>query len=187
MATDECFERAVEMVLRHEGGYIKDPNDPGGATNYGISLRFLSKLGVIDPADGYLVGDVDRDGDIDIHDIILMTREDAIAIYRSQWWDRYGYARIEYEPLATKLLDLSVNMGPAAAHRLLQRSVNVTLGRRLVVDGILGPKSIACINCVADPEALLRAFLDRAEGFYRSLNQPRYLKGWLNRLYDDAL
>ncbi len=60
------FEKAVEKVLEHEGGYVDHKNDPGGATNYGISLRFVKQSTGIDL-------DVDGDGDIDADDIKAMT------------------------------------------------------------------------------------------------------------------
>src|SRR5690606_34526085 len=94
MTSDERFAVAVEVVLRHEGGYVHDPADPGGETNWGISKRSYPHL-----------------------DIASLTREQAIEIYRRDWWNRHGYDRIKSLDVAVKTFDLAVNMGPAAAHR----------------------------------------------------------------------
>src|SRR5690606_39725856 len=90
--TDERFLRAVEVVLEHEGGYVNDPRDPGGETNWGISKRAYPDL-----------------------DIANLTRTDAIAIYYRDWWQRYEYDRLKDDAVVTKLLDMAVNMGPATA------------------------------------------------------------------------
>src|SRR5690606_2973445 len=68
---NELFLHAVEVVLEHEGGYVHDPHDPGGETKFGISKRQYPDL-----------------------DIANLTREQAIEIYRRDWWDKYGYGRL---------------------------------------------------------------------------------------------
>src|SRR5690606_3461871 len=130
-AMDERFLRAVEVVLRHEGGYVNDPHDPGGETKYGISKRSYPSL-----------------------DIANLTREDAIAIYYKDFWQRHNYAQLQDDIVATKLLDMAVNMGPATAHRLLQEAL-VFLDYDIAVDGIIGPQTIRAANR-ADPGRLLR-------------------------------
>jgi len=161
--TDERFRRAVEVVLKHEGGYVHDPRDPGGETKYGISKRSYPSL-----------------------DIANLTREDAIAIYYRDWWQRYGYDRLQDYAVATKLLDMAVNMGPATAHRLLQGAL-VFLGYPVAVDGIIGPQTIAAAN-KADPKRLLQVLRWRAaEHYYRiAVQRPQsraFLIGWLRRAY----
>lgn len=179
------FEAAIETVLRHEGFYSNDSADPGGATKYGVSLRFLQSLGED-------LGDVDRDGDIDIQDIKALTLEGATAIYRREWWDKYLYAEISDERLATKVLDLSINMGAGQAHKLVQAAVNRTKPG-LAADGKLGSKSFQAINSLP-PEILLRLIADEAAGFYVKLTLTRirnmgveeggkYLRGWIRRAY----
>lgn len=188
------FEDAVAVVLQHEGGFVDDPVDPGGATNFGVSLRFLRGLGDLD-GDGYLDGDLDRDGDVDAEDIRRMTREQAKAIYRSQWWDRYGYGQLGLPKVAAKVFDLSVNMGAHQAHKCLQRALG-SVGLDLSDDGILGPASRRAIEDVAKAArqgvnsegALLAALRSEAAGFYRTLiaEKPafaKYRRGWLRRAY----
>src|SRR5690606_30113686 len=69
-------------------------------------------------------------------DIRNLTREQAIAIYRRDWWDRYGYGRIKDADVAAKLMDMAVNMGPGTAHRLLQQAL-VWIGHPVRIDGII--------------------------------------------------
>lgn len=175
------FELAIPMVFKHEGGYVNDPNDPGGATNYGISLRYLKTLGDLDN-DGFLNGDLDQDGDVDIDDIKKFTPQDALVIYKTQWWDRYNYAQINDQAIATKIFDLAINMGAGRSHKLAQEALN-DLGTKVKVDGILGKISINAINSFQNNTALLEQIKRRAARFYYDLNRPRFLKGWLRRAY----
>lgn len=175
------FDTAIITVLKHEGLFTNDPQDPGGATNYGVSLRWLKSVGDLN-ADGFMDGDFDHDGDVDVDDIKKMTKEDAIQLYRTHWWDNYSYERITNQLIATKVFDFAVNMGSKPAHRCLQRAIRAVNGIRLLEDGIIGMKSLEAINTVY-PDILLAAFKSEAAGFYRSLNKPHFIDGWLNRAY----
>lgn len=175
-----AFLAALETVLRHEGGFVDAPTDPGGATNFGISLRWLRGLGDSN-GDGWLEGDLDHDGDVDADDIRKLTRDEAVALYRTQWWERYGYAQIADKAIATKVFDLAVNMGAGQAHKLLQRALRAT-GKIVQEDGVLGPETRAAVDAYAY-RGLLPALRSEAAGFYRGLNKPEFLYGWLNRAY----
>src|SRR5690606_26743954 len=119
-------------------------------------------------------------------DIANLTREDAIAIYYRDWWQRYGYDRLHDDAVATKLLDMAVNMGPATAHRLLQGAL-VFLGYPVAVDGIIGPQTIAAAN-KADPKRLLQVlrWLAARHYYHIAARHPQsraFLVGWLTRAY----
>ena len=178
---DPRFAAALHFVLKHEGGLVDDPDDPGGATNYGISLRFLRQL------EGG-AGDIDGDGDIDADDIRALTLAQAGELYREHFWTPNKYDELVL-PVGTKIFDLAVNMGPKPAHVIVQRAMRaVLLGERLVEDGILGPRSRAKIAKCGDMR-LLVAIRSEAAGFYRALvaaraKRGKYLNGWLNRAYD---
>lgn len=186
------FYRAIPIVRSHEGGYANNPSDPGGATNYGISLRFLASIGDLD-GDGYLDGDLDHDGDVDSSDISALTWQVAQVIYKAQWWDRYGYGRIDDEGIATKSFDLAINMGAHYAHVCLQRGLRSALllgADTIKPDGVLGTKTITAINTtpLARLDGVLCAFKSEAAGHYRSLvlRNPKlseFLAGWENRAY----
>lgn len=161
---DARFRQAVEVVLAHEGGYINDPNDLGGETKYGISKRSYPNV-----------------------DIKSLTKEQAIEIYYRDWWARYKYGDIKDLTVATKVFDLSVNMGPRTAHRLLQKVLNWLGGANLTEDGVLGPLTISAANQAA-PQKLVQALRFTAAEYYYSLAKARptnrgFLLGWLNRAY----
>lgn len=174
------FLAAVNHVLRHEGGYVDAPTDAGGPTQFGISLRWLRSVGDVN-RDGWLEGDLDHDGDVDADDIRALPLAHAVELYRTQWWDRYGYGRIGDQTLATKVFDLAVNMGAGRAHRLVQRALRAA-GKVVEEDGVLGPQTLSAIDTYAS-RGLLPALRSEAAGFYRSLNKPEFLNGWLNRAY----
>jgi lysozyme family protein len=180
MAAD--FEQAVKVVLKHEGGWVNDPTDPGGATNWGISLRYLKTVGDRD-GDGHLDGDIDNDGDVDWQDIKLMTVDQAKAFYKAGWWDANRYFDFA-QPVATKIFDTAVNTGSKRAHMLAQKACN-HLGFKLRVDGELGPASRQAIRAL-DPIALLKELRQQQADFYEDLiaAKPKFKKyrmGWLRR------
>lgn len=191
---DAAFERAIETVLAHEGGFVNHPEDPGGATNWGVSLRYLRARGDLD-GDGLLDGDLDGDGDVDVDDIRDMSRDQAIDIYRTGWWERYRYSEMP-EEIGVKVFDLSVNMGSTQAHKLLQRACRAA-EKPTADDGKIGGMTMtAVVN--ANEEMLLSALRSEAAGFYRMLVERNralserghdvsdfgaFLRGWLNRAY----
>jgi len=172
----DCFNKAVAIILAHEGGFSNHGADPGGATNYGISLRWLKSEG--------MYGDLDDDGDVDIKDILAIDVGHATRIYRDKWWNKYHYDRVIDCEVATKVFDMSVNMGAAQAHKLAQRALN-SLGGRLDADGIVGPITLSAIN-TAEPSNLLDALRDEQKRFYLSLIKHRpslavFKRGWIKR------
>lgn len=177
------FDEAILTVLEHEGGFFNHPSDPGGATNYGISMRFLKQQGLEQEMD------IDHDGDLDIDDIRQMDLEKAKELYKRYWWDNYQYNRINSQIIATKIFDLAVNMGGKQAHKLVQRACK-SCGITLQEDGILGPRTRSAINTLASSNelALLASLRSEAAGFYRSLVAAKpqfqdFINGWLNRAY----
>ncbi len=177
------FDKAIPFILKQEGGWVNNPNDPGGATNYGVSLRFL--------VDHPEVGDFDGDGDVDAEDIKNMTIDDAKKVYQTFWWDKFHYGNIDDQTVATKIFDMSVNMGAKRAHIITQTALNKAFSLRLTVDGVLGPASIHTLNaCTDDTEQLLlNNICDEQYGFYQRLiaNNPKlavFARGWKNRAYE---
>lgn len=150
------FAQAIPVILNHEGGYVNDASDPGGETKYGISKRTYPQL-----------------------DIRNLTEDHAAAIYEKDWWDKYGYAAILSQAVATKIFDMAVNMGAKRAHKILQACVGT------VADGVLGPTSFACVNQMAEA-VLLPRLREACANYYQSLAQSKpsllkFLNGWLRR------
>ena len=163
------FENAVEVVLQHEGGFVDDPADPGGATNWGISFRFLKDT-------------LHRDATVAM--VRDMFRAEAIAIYLTYFWRPNGYQDIADQTVATKVFDMAVNMGPEQAHKILQRGL-IALGANVADDGILGPKTMAATN-QADPVQLIGKIVGLQADFYTDLvaRKPalrKFLHNWLHR------
>ena len=180
MTALDLFDTAIERVLEHEGysRFTDDPADSGGATKWGISLRFLQGLG--------LEGDVNADDVVDEADVKGLTRQQAVDFYRAHWWDRYKYDRINDSLAAVKVFDLAVNMGPFEAHRCLQRALRANHWP-VTEDGILGTKTLTAANAFTG--GLAPALRSEAAGFYRVLvaKHPqfkRFLNGWTRRAYD---
>lgn len=184
---------AMPTIFLHEGRRSNNVNDPGGLTDYGVSLRFLMQTGDLDK-DGWQDGDINHDGVIDAKDIDAMTPEEATKIYNLYWWEKYGYGRIENQIIATKVLDFSINMGHIGAHKCIQRAVRAANSKLVLTDdGILGDKSFGAINSV-NPEKLQASLKSEAAGYYRSIkfkdptkDAKVFLKGWLNRAYSEAV
>lgn len=177
------FDKAILITLKHEGGFVNDPVDPGGATNWGVSIRFLKGAGDGD-GDGWLDGDIDHDGDIDVDDIRNMTVEQARKIYRTHFWDKYNYDMIVDFTVAARLFDMTVNMGARQAGKIIQRALN-NCGYQLKVDGKVGKMTFSAINCT-DPEILMAEIRQEHAQFYIDLiaakpKFEKYRRGWLRR------
>lgn len=168
------FQKAVKHVLRHEGGFVHHAKDPGGATNMGISLRFLKGVNE----------DLNGDGVIDVHDILEMTEEQAIDLYEKHFWNHH-FDKLEYL-IASKTFDMSVNMGERRAVKILQESINSHFGNnRVVVDGAIGPKTVEAANRCYTP-ALVKEICRHQISFYEGLVDKNpdlgvFLEGWKNR------
>jgi len=171
------FEQALEKTLKHEGGFVNDVDDSGGATNHGISLRFLR-------AEGYEV-DLDGDGDTDAEDMKLLDQDKAGEIYKEFFWDKWGYEEIRHANIGAKIFDMSVNMGASQAHKITQRACN-KMGKDLVVDGIIGSQTKRIINSIDEDDALLEGLRLEQVAFYNRLVEQKpvlnkFLKGWTRR------
>jgi lysozyme family protein len=113
-----------------------------------------------------------------------LTEETSRSLYKRCFWERYGYERIDNQDCATKVFDAAVNMGPHSAHLLAQKACNCGNGI-LVVDGILGQRTVDAINS-CDPQWWLKSMACQMAGYYRTLviQRPtllKYLHAWLHR------
>ena len=172
------FEDSIGYVIAKEGGYVDHPRDPGGPTFWGISLRFLQSEGI----------DIDGDGDSDVDDIRAMTPEKAKAIYKEKFWDSIKLDKIDSPAVATRILDMVVNMGIKRGVKIAQRAYNAIKGdgeTRLKVDGKLGPKTRKALNS-SDSVEMMASLREHHEQYYRELVKERpdlecFLDGWVNR------
>lgn len=173
------FGPAVEKTLKIEGGYSNDPNDAGGPTNFGITLKVLQGLGKN--------GDLNHDGSTDIEDVKFMTKQDALNIYKELYWRGDD---IISQAIAEKNFDMGVNIGVVSAAKLLQKAV-LQLGHVVEIDGHLGPKTMDAVNMV-DENALMTQLCTLQEDYYWSITQSNIEKkalsvyGWPQNLFLDA-
>lgn len=186
------FNEAIPIVLRHEGGFVNNPADPGGATNHGISLRYLRTLLTAEPQ--LLTGlGLTSLNQVDVSFIQNLSTAQAQAIYYQDWWQKYQYGGISDQALANKVFDLAVNMGASRAAQLLQQACCTNAGYNCVnIDGMLGPHTFAYLNQLGASQTgqLITEFCTLAANYYRSLalEHPataQFLSGWLNRVYDN--
>lgn len=169
------FDAALALVLKHEGGISNDPDDAGGFTNHGISLRFFRKKIKVDATQD---------------DVRNLSPEAISNIYQEFFWDRQQYELIDNQRLANRIFDLSVNLGPSAANKLLQQAVNtIKPDAHIVLDGALGAKSFAAINS-CDPHMLYDALITNANDYYHHIathgNNYKFLNGWVRRLVSEC-
>jgi len=173
----KSLKKALDFVLKWEGGFIDDPKDPGGATKYGISFRFLKSLA---PE----LADIDRDGDVDFDDIFSLTEDDAVRIYTDRFWNALELSRLP-DGLSVVLMDTAVNMGKSRAVKILQLAL-VQMEFCIVVDGIMGPKTHAAAIMVSCDLLLRQFFLERIWQYLNicnyNKNLRKFLPGWLNRV-----
>jgi len=171
------FDLAIPLTLENEGGYVNNPKDPGGATNFGISLRFLQQNNI----------HINDDGIIDVQDIKNLTKEQAIEIYRRYFWDRNSYAEIGQQRIANKLFDIGVLHGPSRVIAIAQTCLWAR-GIALQIDGILGRETIKEINALIDwpgyYKDLKMAISSSLAGLaIVNTNLREDLKGWVHRAF----
>lgn len=164
------MKAALDFVLQYEGGFVNHPDDPGGATKYGVSLRYLSGLGED--------GDLNGDGRVDIEDIRGLSVDDARELYRIRFWMPLLCDDLP-EALAVAVCDTAVNLGTGRAARLLQRVAGVA------EDGIIGQKTLAAA-AQGGPD-MLASFLSLRRSHYLRIigKNPRlasFARGWDNRV-----
>ena len=171
-----AWPRALAWIRSIEGGYSDHPQDPGGATYAGVSLRAV--VGLDRDGDGVLDFDLDGDGDVDEADIrALEFRPEKVSdFYHRQYFEPIGAAVCPW-PMAIRAFDAAVHHGLAGATLLIQRAA------RIKADGINGPATRAAMK-VVDPHALLRFDHERLDLMHRiSVRRgDTFFRGWAKRV-----
>lgn len=130
--------RAIaEEIVAREGGYVNDPDDPGGATKYGVTIHTMRRLGL----------DLNHDGRIDTADVMALTREQAIDIFIEHYFHRPKISALP-EALQPAVFDMYVNAGSNAV-KILQGMLE-RIGYDIAVDGGIGPQTIRVTHQAAD-------------------------------------
>ena len=153
----QSVEQIADAIIAREGGYVNDPDDPGGATKHGVTIGTLRRLGL----------DLDGNGRLDREDVRRLTPDIARRIFIDEYFRR---PRINELPaiLHATVFDMQVNAGSHAI-RILQRLVGA-FGYPAKVDGATGPKTIAAAQSAAvmAPDHLADAYgIERRNYYYR--------------------
>ena len=146
------FRIFIERLLSHEGGYVNDPRDPGGETQWGISKRSYPSV-----------------------NIKALTREGAIEIYRRDFWERSRADDLS-PAVGFQLLDAAVNSGIAQATRWLQRAVGVA------DDGVIGPVTLGAIRIADPADLVLKFNAERLDFMTRLNGWQAFGRGWARRI-----
>ncbi len=174
-------EIATEIVAR-EGGYVNDPDDPGGATKYGVTIHTMRRLGL----------DLDGDGDVDEADVKVLTKVKAVSIFVEHYFRGPKIDQLP-EVLHATVFDMYVNAG-ANAVKILQRLLG-DMRIPVKVDGVIGPRTIAATMKAleAAPNHFVDAYGIARRNYYydladRRANSRKYARrrdggkgGWILR------
>jgi len=162
-------DKLIAEVLKNEGGYVNDPDDSGGETNFGITVGVAR-------ANGFSGNMAD------------LPLSKAIEIYKTKYWKPL-YGSIESKAIAYKLFDFGVNAGPKRAVTTLQRAMNEKTGINIKEDGVFGSITLSMLNSYIRERGELfiyNAYIETIKAFYADLIRRRpkdvkYQRGWLKR------
>jgi len=175
-------DQIARSIVRREGGYVNDPDDPGGATKYGVTIHTMRRLGL----------DITRDGSVDARDVQALSQQQAVDIFKGHYFVR---PRIGALPrvLQASVFDMYVNAGNNAVN-ILQRLL-AEFGFPVTVDGAIGPQTIEAAQKAAmkAPEFIADAYGIARRNYYyrladRRISARKYARrrdggkgGWIKR------
>lgn len=152
------FQDSLKELLKHEGGYVNHPSDPGGETNYGVTKRVALSFGYT--------------GDMQSIPMPLVEK-----IYRQGYWDAIQADKLP-DALRHHVFDAAVNSGPVQALKWLQEAIKVT------ADGVLGPMTLKAV-LEANPDLVARRYCAIRLRFLTGLKTwPVFGAGWTRRVCD---
>jgi lysozyme family protein len=160
----ENFEKCLETILHHEGGYVNHPKDPGGETNLGVTKRVWEEWG----------------GTKDMRDL---TPEDVAPLYKKNYWDRVKGDDLP-SGLDLAVFDWAVNSGTGRAAKKLQSMIGT------VADGGIGPNTLRILADYVEENGLEKTiddYRDVRQAFYESLSTfDTFGRGWTRRNEETA-
>ena len=154
------YDKCLETILHHEGGYVNHPKDPGGETNLGVTKRVYEDWG----------------GTKDMKDLLV---EDVAPIYKKNYWDR-----VKGDDLPAGLdlcvFDFGVNAGTGRSAKYLQTLIGTT------ADGGIGPNTLKCLNDYVSKHSVedtIKNFQEARQGYYEKLSTfDTFGRGWTRRV-----
>jgi lysozyme family protein len=169
------FTKAFQLMIAHEGGYVNDPDDPGGETYKGVARKIFSKwngwttVDMLKRQPGF-PSNLDKDAEL---------QESVSDFYRVTFWDQMKGDQITDQAVATSIFDFGVNAGMGTSASLAQMVVGAK------TDGVIGPKSVTSLNAFNN-EHFLAAFTVAKIARYVNIVKKRptsqkYFYGWVLR------
>jgi len=153
------FDNSLKMLLKHEGGYVNHPRDPGGMTNLGVTKRVY---------EAWVGHEVDEAA------MRALTPDDVAPIYRANYWDAVWGDHLP-SGVDFSVFDWAVNSGPSRAIKALQRIVGS------VSDGVMGPKTMQAVMDM-DAEKIIDMMHGERQRFYERLDTfDTFGRGWTRR------
>jgi len=178
----DSVDQIAQGIMRREGGYVNDPDDPGGATNHGVTIHTMRRLGL----------DLTGDGQVDAQDVRALTKSQAVQIFIDHYFIKPGIGELP-KVLHASVFDMYVNAGNQAI-KILQRLL-AQFDHPVSVDGGLGPQTINAVAKVAEmaPNFIADAYgIERRNYYYRladrRISSRKYARrrdggkgGWITR------
>ncbi|MFI3322229.1 MAG: glycosyl hydrolase 108 family protein [Rikenellaceae bacterium] len=164
----------LNKIIEHEGGFSDIVGDPGGKTNRGISWdtwkSFAKPTLGLEPT---------------VENLKSITIDDAKKIYIENFWKTYRVDEIANVDLKYAFFDFCIN-APVGSITAFQTILNREFNKDIVIDGIIGSKTIEAINSV-DQEKLYNEFIDARSDFYymqeqKDQGKKKFQKGWQARV-----
>lgn len=158
----KTVEEIAEDIVSREGGFVNDPDDPGGATNHGVTIHTLRRLGL----------DITGDTRIDVSDVKALSRAQAVGIYLEHYFRRPGLGNLP-ESIQASVFDMYVNAGLNAV-KILQR-LCTDMGFPCDPDGMIGPQTIRAAQMAeeAAPSHFADAYGIARRNYYYALADAR--------------
>ena len=158
----QTVEDIAKEIVAREGGYVNDPDDPGGATKHGVTIHTMRRLGL----------DLDGDGRVGVGDVKALTQAQAEAIFIEHYFRRPGIGNLP-SVLQASVFDMYVNAGGNAV-KILQRLLR-QMGHEVAVDGVIGPQTAAAAQAAhaAAPSHLADAYGIARRNYYFRLADRR--------------
>lgn len=154
------YDKCLETILHHEGGYVNHPKDPGGETNLGVTKRVYEEFG----------------GTKDMKDL---TVEDVAPIYKKGYWDRIKGDHLP-SGLDLCVFDFGVNAGTGRAAKFLQKMIGTT------PDGGIGPMTLKTVSEYVTKHGLkttIEQYQSERQKYYEGLSTfATFGKGWTRRV-----
>ena len=154
------YDKCLETILHHEGGYVNHPEDPGGETNLGVTKRVYQEWG----------------GTKDMKDL---TFDDVAPIYRKNYWDKMKCDDLP-SGLDLCVFDFGVNAGPGRAAKYLQTLIGT------VADGGIGPNTLAKLKEYTDETGVketITNYQNERQSYYEKLSTFKtFGRGWTRRV-----